>query len=57
MQTSEEDEQGNIITTDEFALNKMDNSNCTLDKQYAKPAAEQEEQETPPSPECKQRRL
>jgi hypothetical protein len=51
MQPSDEYEQGNVLTTDELALNKMDNSNFTPDKQDTKPAAEQEEQGTPPSHE------
>jgi hypothetical protein len=42
---------------DEVAPNMMDNSNCTPDKQDAKPAAKQEEQEAPPSPERNRRRL
>jgi hypothetical protein len=49
-QPSDQDEQGNVLTTDKLVLNGMDKSNYTLDKQDTKPAAEQEEQETPPSP-------
>jgi hypothetical protein len=48
---SDKDEQGNVLTTDELALNGMDNSNYTPYKQDAKPAAGHEEQETPPSTE------
>jgi hypothetical protein len=57
MQPSDKDEQGNVLTTDELSLNKMDTSNCTPDKQDAKPVAAQEEQETPPSSKWNRRCL
>jgi hypothetical protein len=40
-QPSDEDEQGNALTTDKLAPSRMDNSNCTPDKQYGKLASEQ----------------
>jgi ssDNA-binding replication factor A large subunit len=56
-QPPDEDEQGNVLTMDELATNRMYKSNCTPEKQDTKPAAEQEEQDTPPSPERNPRRL
>jgi hypothetical protein len=42
---------------DELALTKMNDSHRTPNKQDAKPEAELEDQETPPSPEPNRRRL
>jgi hypothetical protein len=42
---------------EELALTKMNDSHRTPNKQYAKPAAEPEDQATPPSPETNRRRL
>jgi hypothetical protein len=46
-QTSDEDAQGNVLTMSQLIINGKDNSNHTPDKQDAKPAAKEEEQETP----------
>jgi hypothetical protein len=54
-QPSDEDAQGNVLTTEELALTKMNDSHRTPNKQDAKPAAELEDQENPPSPEPNQR--
>jgi hypothetical protein len=56
-QPSDKDEQGNVLTTDELAPTKMNESHRTPNKQDAKPAARPEYQETLPSPEPNQRRL
>jgi hypothetical protein len=56
-QPSDEDEQGNVLTTDELAPTKINESHRTPKKQNAKPAAEPEDQETRPSPEPNWRRL
>jgi hypothetical protein len=50
-QPLDEDEQGGVLMADKLAPNRMDNSSCTPDKQYTKSSADQEEQETPLSPE------
>jgi hypothetical protein len=42
--------QGNILTMSQLLINGMEKSNQTPNKQDAKPAAKEEEQETPPSP-------
>jgi hypothetical protein len=50
-QPSDEDEQGSVLKADELAPPNMNDSHRTPNKQDAKPAAEPEYQETPPSPE------
>jgi hypothetical protein len=49
-QPSDEDEQGNVLTTDELAPSRMDNSNCTQDKQDAKPSANKKNKRHQPHP-------
>jgi hypothetical protein len=56
-QPSDEDAQGNVLTEEEIALIKMNNSHSTPNKQDEKPAAEPEDQTTPPSPEPNRSRL
>jgi hypothetical protein len=56
-QPSDEDAQGNVLTEEELALTKMNDSHRTPNKQDAKSAAEPEYQETLPSPEPNLRRL
>jgi hypothetical protein len=52
-QPSDEDEQGNVLTTDELAPPNMNDSHHTPNRQDAKLAADPEDQETPPLPEPK----
>jgi hypothetical protein len=51
------DAQGNVLTEEELALTKMNDSHHTPNKQDPQPAANPEYQETPPSPEPSRRRL
>jgi hypothetical protein len=50
-QPSDEDAQGNILMEEELALTKINDSHRTPNKQDVKPAADPEDQATPPSPE------
>jgi hypothetical protein len=56
-QPSDKDAQGNVLTEEEWALIKMNDSHRTPKKEDTKPAAEPEDQESPPSPEPNQRRI
>jgi hypothetical protein len=57
MQPSHEDAQGDVLTEEEQALIKMNDSHRTLNKEDAKPADQPENEDSPPSPESDQRRL
>jgi hypothetical protein len=50
VQPSDEDEEGNVLTVDELALNRRGNSNCTTDKQDAKPAPNKKNKRHHPLP-------
>jgi hypothetical protein len=56
-QQQDEDTHGNVLTSEELALTRMNDSHRTPNKQYVKPADKPEEQETPPSPETNRRQL
>jgi hypothetical protein len=56
-QPSNEDAQGNVLTEEERALTTMNDSLRTPNKEDTKPAANPENQESPPSPEPNQKRL
>jgi hypothetical protein len=56
-QPPDEDAQGNVLTEEERALIKMNDSHRTPNKEGTKPAAEPDDQKSPPSPEPNQRRL
>jgi hypothetical protein len=56
-QPSDKDAQGNVLTEEELALTKMNDSRRTPNKQDATPEAEPDDQEIPPSPEPNRRRL
>jgi hypothetical protein len=51
LQPSHEDSQGNVLTEEEQALIKMDDSHRTPNKEDAKPATQPEHEDSPPSPE------
>jgi hypothetical protein len=53
----DEDAQCNVLTAEELALTKMNDSHRTPNKQDAKPETELEDQETPPLPEPNLRRI
>jgi hypothetical protein len=57
MQPSDEDAQGNVLTEEEQALIKMNDSHRTPNKKDAKPAAQPENEDSSPLPEPDQRRL
>jgi hypothetical protein len=57
MQPSDEDPQGNVLTEEEQALIKMNDSHWTLNKEDTKPAAQPKNEDSSPSPGPKRRRL
>jgi phosphomannomutase len=57
MQQSDEDAQCNVLTEDEQALVKMNNSHRTPNKEDAKQTAQPENEDRPLSPEPDRRRL
>jgi hypothetical protein len=57
MQPSHEDPQGNILTEQEQAIIKMNDSHRTPNKEDTKPAAQPENEDSSPSPEPYKRRL
>jgi hypothetical protein len=56
MQTSDEDSQCNVLTEEEQALIKMNDSHRTPNKEDTKPAAQLKNEDSSPSPEPDQRR-
>jgi hypothetical protein len=50
-QPLDEDAQGNVLVMRQIKINGVDNNNQMTNKQDVKPATEEEEQATPPSPE------
>jgi hypothetical protein len=57
MQPSDKDAQGNVLTEEEQALIKMNDSHRTLNKEDATPACQPKNEDSSPSPEPDRRRL
>jgi hypothetical protein len=57
MQPSDEDPQGNVLTEEEQALIKMNDSHRAPNKEDKKPAAQPENEDSYPSPEPDRKRL
>jgi hypothetical protein len=57
MQPSDKDPQCNVLTEEEQALIKMNDSHRTLNKEDTKPAAQPENEDSSPSPEPNRIRL
>jgi hypothetical protein len=51
VQPSDKDAQDNVLTDDELARKRMANVQRTPSKEYSKPAAQPEDEDSSPSPE------